>query len=44
MNSFHPELELKNTASPIKSKLKYLLNELKEFKFAIILVLKLKKQ
>ena len=41
LNSFNPELQLKNTESAIKNKLKNLLNELKSLKFVITLVLQL---
>ena len=43
LNSFNPELQLKNTELAIKNKLKKLLNESRGFKFVITLVLKLKK-
>ena len=40
LNSFNPELQFKNTEFAIKNKLHNLLNELREFKFIITLVLK----
>ena len=40
LNSFNPELKLTNTKFVIKNKLKHFLNELRDFKFAITLVLK----
>ena len=43
MNSFNPELELKDTESAIKSKLIELLTQLKSFKFVTTLVLAFKK-
>ena len=43
LNSFNSELELKDTESAIKNKLKKLLAELKEFKFVTALTLVLKK-
>ena len=43
LNSFHPELQLKNTESAIKSKLIELLTQLGCFKFVITLVLVFKK-
>ena len=43
MNSFNPELQLKDTESAIKNKLKKLLTALKGFKFATTLVLEFKK-
>ena len=43
LNSFNSELELKDTESAIKNKLKRLLTELKEFKFVTALTLMLKK-
>ena len=43
LNSFNPELQLKDTESPIKNKLKKLFSELRGFKFVIILVLVFKK-
>ena len=43
LNSFNPELELKDTESTIKSKLIELLTQLKGFKFMITLVLVFKK-
>ena len=43
LNSFSRELQLKNTGSAIKNKLKYLLSELRGFNFVTILVLELKK-
>ena len=36
LNSFTPELQLKNTESAIKNKLKYFLAELRGFKFVTI--------
>ena len=44
LNYFNSELQLKNTESAIKKKLKNLVNELKGFKFVITLVLQLKNQ
>ena len=44
LNSFNPELQLKKTGSAIRYKLISLLNELKGFKFVIILILKLKRK
>ena len=44
LSVFHPELELINTKSVIKSKLKKLLSELKKFKVQKILVLDYKKR
>ena len=38
LNSFDPELQLKDTESTITNKLKYFLTELKEFKFVTTLV------
>ena len=43
LNSFNPELPLKDTESPIKSKLPELLIQLKGFKFVTTLVLVFKK-
>ena len=43
LNSFNPELQLKDTESAIKSKLMELLTELKRFKFLTTLVLLFKK-
>ena len=43
LNSFKTELQLKNTESAIKSKLKELLTELRAFKFVATLVLEFKK-
>ena len=43
LNSFDSKLQLKDTESTIKSKLKKLLSELKGIKFVITLVLVLKK-
>ena len=40
LNSFNPELQLKNTESAIKGNLIELLTQLKGFKFVTILVLK----
>ena len=40
LNSFYPELQLKNTESAIKNKLKKLLNKWKGFEFVITLALK----
>ena len=42
LNSFNPELQLKDTESAIKSKLIELLTQLKGFKFVTTLVLVLK--
>ena len=39
LNSFNPELQLKDTESPIKNKLKKLFSELGGFKFVTALVL-----
>ena len=39
LNSFNPELELKDTESTIKNKLKKKLTELREFKLMATLVL-----
>ena len=44
LNSFNPELKLKDTESTIKSKLIDLLSELRWFKFVTISVLELKKK
>ena len=44
MNSFNPELQLKNTEFAIKHELKNMLNKLRDFKFVRALVLKLKKK
>ena len=43
LNSFNPELQLKNTESAIKKKLKNLLSELRWFKFVMTLVIQFKK-
>ena len=43
MNSFNPELQLKDSESAIKSKLIELLTQLKGFKFVTTLVLVFKK-
>ena len=43
LNSFHPELQLKDTKFAIKSKLIELLTQLKGFKFVTTLVLVFKK-
>ena len=43
LNSFNPELQLKDNESAIKNKLKNMLTELKRFKFEVKLVLVLKK-
>ena len=43
LNSFNPELQLKDNESAIKNKLKNMLTELKRFKFEAKLVLVLKK-
>ena len=43
LNSFDPELDLKDSESPIKNKLKKLLLELRGLKFVTTLVLVLKK-
>ena len=43
LNSFNPELQLKNTESAIKNKLIDLLTELKGFKFVTTLLLEFKK-
>ena len=39
LNYFNPELQLKNTESGIKNKLKDLLSELRGFKFVTTLVI-----
>ena len=44
LNSFNPDLQPRITEFVIKNKLKNLLNELKGFKFVIILSLNKKKQ
>ena len=44
LNSFNPELQLKNTKSVIENKLKNSLNELKRLKLVIALVYKYNKQ
>ena len=44
LNLFDPELQLINTKSVIKNKLKDLLNELKKFKVQTVLVLDYKKK
>ena len=38
LNSFNPDLQLKDTESAIKNKLKKLLSELKGFKFVLTLI------
>ena len=43
LNSFNPELQLKNFMSAIKSKLIELLTQLREFKFVALLALVFKK-
>ena len=43
LNSFNPELQLKDTKPTTKKKLNDLLSELKGFKFVITLVLQVKK-
>ena len=43
LNFFNPELELKDTESRIKNKLKKILTELREFKFVAALFLVFKK-
>ena len=43
LNSFNPELQLKDTESAIKNKLKELLTELRGFKFVTTLVLVFRK-
>ena len=43
MNSFNPELQLKDTESAIRNKLTDLLSKLKSFKFVATLVLEFKK-
>ena len=43
LNSFNPELQLKNFMSTIKSKLIELLTQLREFKFVALLALVFKK-
>ena len=42
MNTFNPELQIKDTKSAIKNELIYLLTELKSFKFVTTLVLEFK--
>ena len=42
LNSFNPELELKNTKYAIRNKIKDLLSELGGFKFVTTLVLEVK--
>ena len=44
LNSFNPELQLKDIESAIRNKLKDLLNKLKEFRFMATLVLEYKKK
>ena len=44
LNSFNPELQLKDIESAIRNKLKDLLNKLKEFRFMATLVLEFKKK
>ena len=44
MNSFNPELQLKDTESAIRNKLTDLLSKLKSFKFVATLVLEFKKK
>ena len=39
LNSFNPELKLKNTELAIENKFKNLLNELRRFKYVITLLL-----
>ena len=43
LNTFNPEVQLKDTESAIKNKLKKSLNELRGFQFVTILVFALKK-
>ena len=43
LNSFHPQLKLKDTESAIKNKLKIFLSELRGFRFVTTLVLEFKK-
>ena len=43
MNFFNPELQLKNTESPIRNKLKDLLAELRGFKFHTTFVIEFQK-
>ena len=43
LNSFNPELQLKDTESAVKSKLRELLTQLRGFKFVTTLVLVFKK-
>ena len=43
MNSFYPQLQLKDIDSAVKNKLKDLLTELKGFKFVATLFLELEK-
>ena len=43
LNSFNPELQLKDTESAIENKLKKILSELRGFKFVTTLVLVFKK-
>ena len=42
-NSFNPKLQLKNTKSAIKNKLRYLLSEFKEFIYVTTLVIEFEK-
>ena len=44
LNIFDPELQINNTKTMIKNKLKEFLSELKKFKFQIILVLNYQKR
>ena len=44
INSFNPELQIKDTESAVSNKLKDLLTELKGFKFMTALVLKLESE
>ena len=43
LNSFNPELQLKDTESAIKNKIPDLLTELKDFEFVTVLVLEIQK-
>ena len=43
LNSFNPELQLKNSESAIRNKLMGLMTELKGFKFVMTLVIEFKK-
>ena len=43
LNSFNPEVQLKDTESAIKNKIPDLLTELKDFEFVTVLVLEIQK-